>query len=210
MADQTDQRDPGPPPATGVRLPFAGLPAGLRASIDARCGAPVVAAETQPGGFSPGVAARLTLTDGRRCFVKAVHPSANPQAPDLHRREGMVVAAMPPTAPVPRWLWTIDEGADGWVVLAFEDVDGRQPSVPWRSDELDRVIVALEALAEGLTPSPIDPSLIGAAGDLVSEADRSWAAAHGWPARPARCVDPPAPGPARRARGTGRCRRPRA
>ena len=96
MADQTDQRDPGPPPATGVRLPFAGLPAGLRASIDARCGAPVVAAETQPGGFSPGVAARLTLADGRRCFVKAVHPSANPQAPDLHRREGMVVAAMPP------------------------------------------------------------------------------------------------------------------
>lgn len=29
-------------------------------------------ATTQPGGFSPGVAARLSLADGRRAFVKAV------------------------------------------------------------------------------------------------------------------------------------------
>src|SRR3989442_341846 len=37
----------------------AGVPAGVRAAIEELCGAPVVTARTQPGGFSPGVAARL-------------------------------------------------------------------------------------------------------------------------------------------------------
>lgn len=158
----------------GQRRPFGSLPADLRATIDTRAGSPVVAAESQPGGFSPGVAARLTLADGRRCFVKAVHPAANAHAPDLHRREAAVVAALPPDVPVPRLRWSIDEGPDGWVVLAFDDVDGRQPAVPWRPDELDRVLVALEALADRLTPSPIEPSLLGQAGALMVDVDRAW------------------------------------
>lgn len=171
--------DPAAPSAAGVRRPFGSLPADLRATIDTRAGSPVVAAESQPGGFSPGVAARLTLADGRRCFVKAVHPAANPHAPDLHRREATVVAALPPDVPVPRLRWIVDEGHDGWVVLAFDDVDGRQPAVPWRPDELDRVLAALEALADRLTPSPIDPAWLGQAGDLLSGVGRTWAAVDG-------------------------------
>jgi aminoglycoside phosphotransferase (APT) family kinase protein len=171
-----DEPEPARPPAGGTRLPYAALPAALRSAIDARCGAPVVAAQTQPGGFSPGVAARLTLADARRCFLKAVHPAANPHAPDLHRREATVVAALPPEAPVPRLHWMIDEGPDGWVVLAFDDVAGHEPAVPWQADDLDRVLVALEALADRLTPSPIDPAWLGQAGDLAADADRSWAA----------------------------------
>jgi aminoglycoside phosphotransferase (APT) family kinase protein len=167
------------PSAAGVRVPYDSVPADLRAAIDARCGARVIAAADQPGGFSPGVAARLRLADGRRCFVKAVHPAANPHAPDLHRREATVVAAMPADVPVPRLHWTIDQGPDAWVVLAFDDIDGRQPTVPWRPEELQRVLVALEALAERLTPSPVDLSWLGQAGELVNDDDHGWAALTG-------------------------------
>jgi len=170
------------PPAAGTRVPYGSLPADLRAEVDARCGAPVVAAESQPGGFSPGVAARLRLTDGRRVFVKAVHPAANAQAPALHRREARVVAAMPADTPVPRLHWTIDRGPDDWIVLAFDDIDGRQPAVPWGPDELDRVMVALDALADRLTPSPIAADWLGEAGDLVRESGRGWADAAAEPA----------------------------
>ena len=175
----SDAATTDPPPASGVRVAFEALPTDLRAAIDARLGSPVVAAATQDGGFSPGVAARLTLADGGRAFIKAVHPAANPQAPDLHRREGAVVAAMPADVPVPRWRWTIDEGSAGWVVLAFDDVVGRQPAVPWRADDLDAVLVALEALAERLTPSPLAVDRLGQAGDLVTDSERGWATVPG-------------------------------
>jgi aminoglycoside phosphotransferase (APT) family kinase protein len=173
---------PPAPPAAGNRVPYQSLPDDLRAEIDDRCGSPVVAAESQPGGFSPGVAARLRFADGRRIFVKAVHPAANTQAPDLHRREAQVVAAMPADTPVPRLCWTIDRGPDGWVVLAFDDVDGRQPAVPWRTNELDRVMTAVEALAARLTPSPIAADWLGEAGDLVRESGRGWSDAAADPA----------------------------
>ena len=141
-----------------------------------------MAADSQPGGFSPGVAARLRLADGRRVFVKAVHPAANGQAPALHRREAQVVAAMPEDAPVPRLQWTIDRGPDDWIVLAFDDVEGRQPAVPWQTAELDRVLVAVEALADRLTPSPIVADWLGEAGDLVRETGRGWVDAAADPA----------------------------
>ena len=118
-----------------------------------RIGARVVRAVTQPGGFSPGLAARLFTDDGRRCFVKAVSEQANPDTPHLHRREAEVVAALPFAAAVPRLLWSYDEG--GWVALGFEDIDGRMPAQPWREDELRMVIDGLQRLCELLTPSPV-------------------------------------------------------
>ena len=100
----------------------------MRAEIERRLGSAVVAARTQTGGFSPGVATRLELADGRRAFVKAVSPVPNAVAPTIHRREGRIVAAIPASAPVPRLLFMLDDDLDGWVVLAFEDVEGRQPA----------------------------------------------------------------------------------
>jgi aminoglycoside phosphotransferase len=115
----------------------------------------VVSARSQPGGFSPGVAARLRLADGRRVFVKAVSAVPNAEAPAFHRREAAIVAALPPSAPVPRLLWSMDEGDDGWVVLAFDDIEGWQPAQPWRAAELQRVLGALAELARLLTPTPV-------------------------------------------------------
>jgi hypothetical protein len=59
-------------PAGGVRLPWADVPAWLRRKAERQLGGRVLEAVTQPGGFSPGAAARLRLADGRRVFVKAV------------------------------------------------------------------------------------------------------------------------------------------
>jgi aminoglycoside phosphotransferase (APT) family kinase protein len=140
------------PPASGRRLDWADAPAWLRAEVEARLGGPVAEAVTQPGGFSPGIAARLRLADGRRAFVKAVGPGPNPDSPGIHRAEARKVAALPRSAPAPRLLWSLDR--HGWVALAFEDVDGTHPGMPWRPGELRRVLAMVAGMAAALTPAP--------------------------------------------------------
>jgi hypothetical protein len=142
-----------PPRAEGVRVNWEDLPPAVRQLIESRFGGSVVEAVTQRGGFSPGLAARVKLDDGRRFFVKAVSEAANPDTPHIHRSEARIVAALPASAPVPRFLWSFDE--DGWVALCFEDVDGRHPSEPWTEGDLALVVATLRNMAVDLTPSPI-------------------------------------------------------
>jgi aminoglycoside phosphotransferase (APT) family kinase protein len=137
-----------------VRVHWNELPGRVRDAIEERIGGRVVEAVTQPGGFSPGLAARLLIEDGRRVFVKAVSELANPVSLAMHRREAEVVAAMPASAPVPRLHWTYED--DGWVVLGFEDVDGRHPALPWQEEDLDLVVRSLQEMSALLTPSPIE------------------------------------------------------
>lgn len=164
----------GPPPAAGVRLRWSDVPGRVREAVEARLGGRVVAAASSPGGFSPGVAARLRTSDGRRVFVKAAGPEPNPDTPIMHRREAEIVGALPPDVPVPRLLWSHDEGEDGWIVLTFEDVEGRNPVEPWRPGELDRVLDALTALADLLTPSPLPRAKVGSAGEWSVVNGRHW------------------------------------
>ncbi|MFD8133448.1 aminoglycoside phosphotransferase family protein [Streptomyces mirabilis] len=145
---------PTAPPAAGLRTPWEELPRTLRDAVADVLGAPVRTAVTQAGGFSPGAAARVTTTDHRRAFVKAVSGETNPDSPALHRAEARNASALPPNAPAPRLLGTYDDGT--WVALVFEDVAGRQPHVPWREDEFRRVLDAVEELGRALTPAPFD------------------------------------------------------
>ncbi len=157
------------PPAEGVRVHWEQLPLTVKRAIEERIGGSVVEAVTQPGGFSPGLAARVRTGDGRRCFVKAVSVLANPDTPGMHRREAEVVAALPPEAAVPRLLWNYDEG--GWVALGFEDVEGHTPAQPWRDDELRLVVDGLHRLHDVLTPTPIDSTT---AGDAFATKIKGW------------------------------------
>ncbi len=147
------------PPAEGVRVHWGSIPAPVRAGIEAICGSPVVRARSQSGGFSPGVAARLECADGTRRFVKAVSAQANAHSPVMHRREAEVLHGLDPLIaagdlPVPRLHGVFD--AEPWTALVLDDVDGRQPAVPWDRAELTRVLGAIDQLAESLTPAPID------------------------------------------------------
>src|SRR5260221_8711915 len=155
-----------PPPAAGVRLDWAEVPPSVRRAIEEWLGSTIVSVTNQHGGFSPGVAARIEAANGRRVFIKVGGPRPNPDVPSIYRREGGIAAALPADAPVPRLLWSYDEG--GWVAMAFEYIDGRQPVQPWRGDELDRVTDALGELSATLTPSPLPAATISAAGQVVS------------------------------------------
>ncbi len=145
------------------------MPGPVRDVIEHRLGSEVTDAQSQVGGFSPGVAARLQLADGTRAFVKAACSTPNPDTPVLHRREGRIAAALPPSVPAPAFRFSYDDGE--WVALAFDDVDGRGPELPWRTDELARVLAALGVLATELTPSPI---ALDAAADVLARLLGGW------------------------------------
>jgi hypothetical protein len=104
-------------------------PGRVRQAIEAQLGSPVVGETSEPGGFSPGMASRLRLADGRRVFAKAVSAELSPKTPDLYRQEISVASRLPATVRAPRLLWSYDDG--DWVVpglptlRAYQQVLGR-------------------------------------------------------------------------------------
>lgn len=146
------------PAAEGVRVGWEQVPSQVRAAIEDVCGAQVARAWTQPGGFSPGLAARVRCADGARFFVKAVSAEVNPDTPEMHRQEGRILAALTPLIagrqlPVPRLRGVVDR--EPWTALVLEDVDGRQPVLPWQTGELAQVVAVLDRMARALTPAPV-------------------------------------------------------
>lgn len=140
--------------ARGPRTPYETAPGPVRSWVERELGSQVVAASTQYGGFSPGVAARLVTASGRRAFVKAVGTELNPDSPVLFRQEVDALARIDPLRLVqaPRLYGTYDDG--GWVALLMEDIDGRTAEHPWPVDAAARVLEAVAELTEALTPSP--------------------------------------------------------
>ena len=135
-----------------------------------------MAAEDQPGGFSPGMAARVRCADGTRWFVKAATSEVNPDTPKLHRQESKVLAGLDRLVvvdhlPVPRLRGTAESGP--WFALVADEVVGHQPELPWRPDDLDRVLTVLDQLAADLTPAPV---AVPAIGDYLGSDFNGWRA----------------------------------
>lgn len=154
----------------GQRIDWSDVAPDVRRSIEERLGSTVLEARNQAGGFSPGLAARCRLADGRRVFVKAVSPDQNPVARTIHRREAEVAAQLPPDLPVPRYLGAVDDGH--WVALLFDEVVGVQPDEPWSPGQLRLVLDALRRFGERVTPTPA-PGL-DAVTERYREAFRGW------------------------------------
>ena len=154
----------------GRRVEWHELPSAVRGSVEQVVGSAVVAARNQVGGFSPGLAARCKLADGRQVFVKAVSPEQNPLSARIHRREAEVASKLPPDLPVPPLRHVLDDGH--WVVLVFDHVEGRQPEEPWTEDDLDLVVPAVVELGRSTTPSPV--------ADLPSVVDKHGTVFAGW------------------------------
>ncbi len=148
--------DPTLTAVTETRLVWEEVPGGLRRSVETHLGGRVGRADSQHRGFSPTLASRLTLRNGDQFFVKAIAPDSQSGAPggqELYRQEARVAALLPDGAPVPRLVDSWED--EGWVVLAFEDVDGQHPILPWDRGQLGSVLEAMAALASDLTPSPL-------------------------------------------------------
>lgn len=138
------------PPALGRRHEWSELPKDLRCEAEELLGSRVLIAQTVSLGFSPAVAARLRLLDGRSVFAKAVLPWWNRETFELHRREARISAALPKGAPAPSLLHSVAN--DTGIVNIFEPLPGRPPVLPWRSSELRLVLADMEKLARALTP----------------------------------------------------------
>lgn len=134
------------------RLTWQQIPDRVRRAVEASLGAAVVEARSQEGGFSPGAAARLRLANGGTAFVKALGVDVHEPSVGLYRVEADTMPRLPAGLPVPRLLDVYDDGE--WVALLYEEVDGRQPTVPWRPDELERVARTLADLGAALQPTP--------------------------------------------------------
>jgi hypothetical protein len=154
---------------TARRLEWVHLPPTVRAEVERRCGAPVVSAASQNGGFTPGFASVLECEDGSRHFVKAASSKAQRMFADAYREEVRKLAALPPEAPAPRLLWSVD--VDDWFLLSTEYVAARQPRRPWRDDELQLCLDMLVAAAPVLTPPPAELDLPHASDEF-----RAWPA----------------------------------
>jgi aminoglycoside phosphotransferase (APT) family kinase protein len=133
-----------PEASGGRRLRWHDPPDAVRAAVEERLGGAVVRETSATTGFSPGLASVLETATGMRAFVKAAHVDDGSDAARLHLTEARICAALPPYLPVPRLLWTFDD--DGWVVAAYEAVDGRTPTAPWDPDELDAVLDAVAGI----------------------------------------------------------------
>jgi aminoglycoside phosphotransferase (APT) family kinase protein len=121
------------------------MPGSVRAAIDGIAGAPVVDAVNLDGGFSPGPAARCTLSDGRVVFVKAAGTELNPVSPEMHRREGQILAGLHEDVPAPQLIGVFDDG--DWVALVTEWIDGAMPVAPLGRDDVDRLLGLVERLS---------------------------------------------------------------
>ncbi|HYH72979.1 MAG TPA: hypothetical protein VD764_07155 [Nocardioides sp.] len=145
------------PRAIGVRLPYDGVPAPVRAWVEDTLGSPVVDMVEQVGGMSPGCATRLTCADGTRAFVKAVGAALNPDTPGLFRREVGVLEHIGAHDLWARLLASYDDG--DWVALLIEDVEGRHPDF-FDEAELGAVLDGTDRLSEVLqsldVPATID------------------------------------------------------
>jgi hypothetical protein len=140
---------------TAQRPAWADLPAGLRTAIEARLGAAVVIAGVAGGGFTPGFAGPVTLTDGRRLFLKA--GSVDTPAGTMYAQEAAVAAALPAAVPAARLHW--GQELAGHQVLCFDAIEGgRMPRLPWRAEELTATLSALTRAAAALWPVP--PALV--------------------------------------------------
>nr|WP_228011422.1 phosphotransferase [Nonomuraea phyllanthi] len=135
--------------ASKDRVRWKAVPEPVRHAIENLLGGHVVDARNCAGGFSPGLASRLHLDDGRCFFVKAINADQWPSEVAAYRDEAGIAASLPADTPAPRLIGTIDDGH--WIALAFEHIDGAEPAHPWTAADLRRVLAQLARLSETLT-----------------------------------------------------------
>lgn len=144
---------PIPHGRTARRLEWQHLPPEVRGCVEGRLGSPVVHAESQGAGFTPGFASRLVGASGERLFVKAASKKAQRPFAEAYAEEARILAGLPEGLPATRLLWLHED--DRWVVLGFADVEGRSPERPWTGPDLRACLATLEQVAAAKVPETL-------------------------------------------------------
>jgi hypothetical protein len=138
------------PTSTALRPRWEQLPLSLRDGLAGRLGA-IITTQVQTGGFTPGLAARLRLATAEQLFAKGI-PASHVLA-GKYRAEAGTARMLPAAAPAPRLRW--DGEIAGWVVLVFDDIDGRHADLSPGSPDVGPVVTAVAGLECMLTPCPV-------------------------------------------------------
>ncbi|XVQ07273.1 hypothetical protein ACQP1W_32265 [Spirillospora sp. CA-255316] len=186
------------------RVRWEDLPAPVRHAVTERAG-PVLSADPAPRGAGSDLVATLRTGDGP-IFLKGSRLNG-PRA-DVRRIEARVQPFLPGCAP--RMLWHTETA--GWLLMAFEYVDGRRADLSPGSADLGEVTRLLAALSEEARPDlpvlPVErrwaPFATSAelgllCGDILAHMDftaenvligkRSWLIDWAWPSRAAAWLD---------------------
>ena len=131
---------------------WGALPDAVREAVEGVLGAPVVASESRPGGWSPGSADLVTTSDGGRAFVKTADAGVNDRTVAMHRREATILRLLDGD-PAPRLLGEID--AAPWYGLVVEAIDARHP-VAESAPDTAAVLDAVAALPDAPDGSGLD------------------------------------------------------
>jgi hypothetical protein len=110
------------------KLQWHELPTEIRREVENHFGSPVVDAETQPGGFSPGVAAKILTRRGDRAFIKSASSLISQPSSDANRREIRHAMALRGNPRIPKLLHSFEK--ESWVTLIYEIVEGKRIGKP--------------------------------------------------------------------------------
>jgi aminoglycoside phosphotransferase (APT) family kinase protein len=129
---------------TVPRLGWTDLSDGLRHDIEAALDAPVVEWSSQEEGFSPGMAARCSLADGREVFIKALSGELVELSGRFYTHEIKVNGLLPAGAPAPTIQAVVE--TDQGAAIVFDHVAGRVPGAPWTNADVALVVDAIDRL----------------------------------------------------------------
>ena len=146
---------PRPVTETAVRPHWTSLPATVQEWAQDQFGSAVVGSQSQRSGYTPGFASRILLADGRRLFVK-IAGFGRDWLVESYGMEAAKRRTLPDTVPAPRLIADARARLDDqdWLLMIFDDVDGRPPRRPWTTDDVMAAVAAVEAAAQALTPAP--------------------------------------------------------
>ncbi len=146
--------------AVSTRVGWHELPAVVRSELERVAGAPVLAASTIRSGFSPGLLARLDLSNGSQVFAKLCKPSINPRTLNMHDRESAVMASFDASVPSVQLVGPV--AADSWSGIVTVYFDGVQPG---DTEESVRSALALaDVIGESVVPAGLERH-----GDLLAD-----------------------------------------
>ncbi|MCP2262852.1 Phosphotransferase enzyme family protein [Promicromonospora thailandica] len=137
------------------------LPPALRARINHLLGARVIASSVSgDSGVLPGAQIQVQTSQGN-AFVKAL--GAAGQGPlDLLRQEIALNPLLPPEAPGPELLWSVDEelpGLGSWVAVGYRMRSTVRPiDLSWPEDDVAALVRAVRSIGE--IQAPDDPMFL--------------------------------------------------